>query len=138
MAMVTSAIANGGKMMQPYMVSEILDKDGREVYKAKNKVLSDVTSKENAETMRDMMVGVVNQGTGKGAYINGIQVAGKTGTTDKTDGLIDAWFVGFAPAYDPEIAVAIVIEDSEDTGGVTVAPIARGLMLDIFNQVNLN
>lgn len=138
MAMVASAIANEGKMMQPYMVSEILNEDGKKIYQAKNKVLSDVTSKETAETMRDMMVEVVNKGTGKGAYIDGIQVAGKTGTTDKTDGLIDAWFVGFAPAYDPEIAVAIVVENSEDTGGVTVAPIARGLMLDIFNQVNLN
>ncbi len=138
MAMVTSAIANEGKMMQPYMVSKILDKDGKRVYKAKNKVLSEVTNKENAEAIRDMMVGVVNEGTGTGAYINGIQVAGKTGTADKENGFIDAWFVGFAPAYDPKIAVAIVIEDAADTGGITAAPIARGLMLDIFNQVNLD
>lgn len=84
------------------------------------------------------MVDVVNEGTGKAAYIDGIQVAGKTGTADKSNGLIDAWFVGFAPAYDPQIAVAIVVEDANDTGGVTVAPIARNLLVDIFNQVNLN
>ncbi|MDU1829230.1 penicillin-binding transpeptidase domain-containing protein, partial [Anaerococcus sp.] len=138
MAMVTSAIANDGKMMQPYMVAEIISKDDKKIYKAKEKVLSKVTDKDTAETIRDMMVDVVNEGTGKAAYINGIQVAGKTGSADKSNGLIDAWFVGFAPAYDPQIAVAIVLEDSRDTGGVTAAPIARDLMFDIFNQVKLN
>lgn len=138
MAMVTSAIANDGKMMQPYMVAEIINKDNKKIYKAKKKVLSEVTDKDSAQTIRDMMVDVVNEGTGKAAYINGIQVAGKTGSADKSNGLIDAWFVGFAPAYDPQIAVAIVLEDSKDTGGVSAAPIARGLMFDIFNQVKLN
>ncbi len=138
MAMVTSTIANEGKMMQPRLVSEIVAKDGDVVKKSKPTVLSEVTSKANADTIRDLMVAAVNEGTGTGAYIEGIQVAGKTGTTDKNNGFIDAWFVGFAPAYDPKIAIAIVIENSEDTGGVTVAPIARNLIIDIFNQVNLD
>ncbi len=138
MAMVTSTIANGGLMMQPRLVDSIANKDGDTIFKSKEKLLSDVTGGVKANTLRDYMVDVVNEGTGTGAYINGIQVAGKTGTTDKDNGFIDAWFVGFAPAYDPKIAVAIVVENSADTGGVTVAPIARNLILDIFNQVNLD
>lgn len=138
MAMVTSTIANGGIMMQPRLVASVTNKDGETILKSKAKMLSDVTSGSKANTLRDYMVDVVNEGTGTGAYINGIQVAGKTGTTDKNNGFIDAWFVGFAPAYDPKIAVAIVVENSADTGGVTVAPIARNLILDIFNQVKLD
>lgn len=138
MAMVTSTIANDGVMMQPKLVKTITDKEEKNVYKAKDEKLSIVTSKRNANNIRDMMVDVVNEGTGRAAYIDGIQVAGKTGTTDKSNGFIDAWFVGFAPAYDPKIAVAIVIEDAADTGGITVAPIARNLLVDIFNQVNLD
>lgn len=138
MAMVVSTIANEGKMMQPKLVDNITDKDGKVIYESKAEVLSEVTSKKSADTIRDLMVAAVNEGTGQAAYIQGIQVAGKTGTTDKNNGFIDAWFVGFAPAYDPKIAIAIVVENSEDTGGVTVAPIARNLLLDIFNQVNLD
>ena len=138
MAMVTSTIANGGVMMQPRLVKTITDKEGKELYEAKEEKLSIVTSQRRANNIRDMMVDVVNEGTGKAAYIDGIQVAGKTGTTDKSNGFIDAWFVGFAPAYDPQIAIAIVVEDAADTGGVTVAPIARNLMRDIFNQVRID
>lgn len=138
MAMVTSTIANGGVMMKPRLVSTITDKDDNVVYENKKEILSKVTSMTDANTIRDLMVDVVNEGTARGAYIDGIQVAGKTGTTDKANGFIDAWFVGFAPAYDPKIAVAIVVENSADTGGVTVAPIAGNLIRDIFNQVNLD
>lgn len=138
MAMVASTIANDGVMMQPRLVSEIIDKDDKKIYQSRPTILSEVTSKTNANTIRDMMVDVVNEGTGTGAYINGIQVAGKTGTTDKASGFIDAWFVGFAPAYDPKIAIAIVVENADDTGGVVVAPIARNLIVDIFNQIRLD
>lgn len=138
MAMVTSTIANNGVMMKPRLVSNVTDKDGKVVFKNKEEELSKALSIKNANIIRDLMVDVVNQGTGQAAKINGIDVAGKTGTADKSNGFIDAWFVGFAPAYDPKIAVAIVVENSQDTGGVTVAPIARNLMVDIFNQVNLD
>ena len=138
MAMITSTIANGGVMMKPRLVSTITDKDENVIYENKKEILSKVTNMTNANTIRDLMVDVVNEGTAKGAYVDGIQVAGKTGTADKANGFIDAWFVGFAPAYDPKIAVAIVVENSADTGGVTVAPIAGNLIRDIFNQVNLD
>ena len=125
-------------MMKPRLVSTITDKDNNVIYENKKEILSKVTNMINANTIRDLMVDVVNEGTAKGAYVDGIQVAGKTGTADKSNGFIDAWFVGFAPAYDPKIAVAIVVENSADTGGVTVAPIAGNLIRDIFNQVNLD
>lgn len=137
MAMMVSSIASEGKMMKPRLVSSITNKEGETLWESEKEVLSKVTSVENANIIRDMMVDVVNEGTAKGAYIQGIQLAGKTGTVDKNDGLIDSWFVGFAPAYDPKIAIAIVIENSTDAAGVTVAPIARNLIFDIFNQVNL-
>ena len=138
MAMITSAIANNGKMMQPRLVKKIVDKDGKVVSERKAKVLSEVTSPDTANIIRDMMVAVVNYGTGTSAYLDSVQIAGKTGTADKENGLLDAWFVGFAPAYDPNLAIALVVEDSEDTGGVAAAPIARDIIREIYQNVNIN
>lgn len=106
--------------------------------KKKGKVLSQVTSEENANIIRDMMVAVVSEGTGTGAYLDYMQVAGKTGTADKNNGLLDAWFVGFAPAYNPKLAIALVVEDSTDTGGESAAPIARDIISEIYNNINLD
>ena len=135
MTMVTSAIANNGVMMKPRLVDSITNKDEKIIYESKNEILSKATSEKTANEIRDMMVEVVNNGTGQGAFIDWVQLAGKTGTADKTDGNIDAWFVGFAPAYEPKIAFSIVIEDSQGTGGEVAAPIARNIIRDIFNQV---
>lgn len=135
MAMITSAIANEGKMMQPRLVTKVVDKDGKIVEEKKEKVLSEVTSVENANIIRDMMVSVVNEGTGTSAYLDSVQIAGKTGTADKENNLLDAWFVGFAPAYDPDIAIALVVEDSDDTGGVVAAPIARDIISAIYQTI---
>lgn len=135
MAMITSAIANEGKMMQPRLVTKVVDKDGKIIEEKKEKVLSEVTSVENANIIRDMMVSVVNEGTGTSAYLDSVQIAGKTGTADKENNLLDAWFVGFAPAYDPDIAIALVVEDSDDTGGVVAAPIARDIISAIYQKI---
>lgn len=135
MAMITSAIANEGKMMQPRLVTKVVDKDGKIIEEKKEKVLSEVTSVENANIIRDMMVSVVNEGTGTSAYLDSVQIAGKTGTADKENNLLDAWFVGFAPAYDPDIAIALVVEDSDDTGGVVAAPIARDIISAIYQTI---
>ncbi|WP_306484285.1 penicillin-binding protein 2 [Anaerococcus sp.] len=135
MAMITSAIANEGKMMQPRLVSKVVDKDGKIIEEKKDKVLSEVTSVENANYIRDLMVSVVNEGTGTSAYLDSIQIAGKTGTADKENNLLDAWFVGFAPAYDPDIVIALVVEDSDDTGGVVAAPIARDILSTIYQTI---
>lgn len=135
MAMITSAIANEGKMMQPRLVTKVVDKDGKIIEEKKDKVLSEVTSVENANYIRDMMVSVVNEGTGTSAYLDSVQIAGKTGTADKENNLLDAWFVGFAPAYDPDIVIALVVEDSYDTGGVVAAPIARDILSTIYQTI---
>ena len=135
MAMITSAIANEGKMMQPRLVTKVVDKDGKIIEEKKDKVLSEVTSVENANYIRDMMVSVVNEGTGTSAYLDSVQIAGKTGTADKENNLLDAWFVGFAPAYDPDIVIALVVEDSDDTGGVVAAPIARDILSSIYQTI---
>ncbi len=135
MSMITSAIANEGKMMQPRLVTKVVDKDGKIIEEKKEKVLSEVTSVENANIIRDMMVSVVNEGTGTSAYLDSVQIAGKTGTADKENNLLDAWFVGFAPAYDPDIAIALVVEDSDDTGGVVAAPIARDIISAIYQTI---
>ncbi len=135
MAMITSAIANEGKMMQPRLVTKVIDKDGKIIEEKKDKVLSEVTSVENANYIRDMMVSVVNEGTGTSAYLDSVQIAGKTGTADKENNLLDAWFVGFAPAYDPDLAIALVVEDSDDTGAVVPAPIARDIISEIYQTI---
>ena len=138
MAMIASSIANEGKMMKPRLVRKVVDEDGKIIEEKKSEVLSEVTSTEDANYIRDLMVAVVNEGTGSKAYLDSIQVAGKTGTADKNNGLLDAWFVGFAPAYNPKLAIALVFEDSDDTGGETAAPIARDIISDIYENVNLD
>lgn len=136
MTMITSAIANNGVMMKPRLVDKITNKEEKVIYESENEILSKATSEKTANEIRDMMVEVVNNGTGQAAFIDWVQVAGKTGTADKADGNVDSWFVGFAPAYEPKIAFSIVIEDSQGTGGEVAAPIARNIIRDIFNQVS--
>lgn len=138
MAMITSAIANNGVMMRPRLVDKITNKEKEVIFEADNEILSKATSEKTANAIRDMMVEVVNSGTGTSAYLNWVQLAGKTGTADKADGKVDAWFVGFAPAYEPKIAFALVVEDSQGTGGEVAAPLARNIVRDIFNTISFN
>ncbi|WP_049691081.1 peptidoglycan D,D-transpeptidase FtsI family protein [Anaerococcus jeddahensis] len=138
MAMIASTIANDGKMMQPKLVKNVVNKDGKVVKESKSEVLSDVTSSDIANTIRDYMVDVVNYGTANKAYLQSIQIAGKSGTVDKKGGGVDVWFVGFAPAYDPKLAFAIVIEDSDEVAGEITVPIGGEMINSIINNVNLN
>lgn len=138
MAMIASTIANNGKMMQPRLVKNVVDKDGKVLKESKSEVLSDVTSVEITNTIRDCMVDVVNQGTARSAYLQSVQIAGKSGTVDKEDGGLDVWFIGFAPAYDPKLAFAIVIEDSNLMSGEVATPIGGQLIDSIVKNVNLN
>lgn len=138
MAMVTSAIANNGQMMAPILVKSVVNKDGKVIKEKQPQVLSDVTSSENSQKIRDLMVGVINEGTGKSAFQSGVQIAGKTGTADRENGSTDAWFVGFAPAYDPKISIVIILENDGSTGGQSAAPIGGALIRDITYSINLN
>ncbi|SCG83061.1 peptidoglycan glycosyltransferase [Proteiniborus sp. DW1] len=128
MAMAASAIGNQGEMVRPILVKEIIDSNNRVLKKYRTEVISKVTTPEIAEQLKSMMVDVVEKGTGKNARISNMQVAGKTGTAENESGKEHAWFIGFAPADDPKVAVAVVIESSGKTGGVEAAPIARDLM----------
>lgn len=138
MAMIASTIANDGKMMQPRLVRNVVNKDGKVVKESKSEVLSDVTSSDIANTIRDYMVDVVNYGTANKAYLQSVQIAGKSGTVDKKGGGVDVWFVGFAPAYDPKLAFAIVVEDSDEIAGGVAVPIGGEMINSIINNVNLN
>lgn len=135
MAVVASAIANGGVMMRPRLVTEIRDPQGRVVTRFEPEELSSPISTQTAEDLTDMMVSVVGPtGTASGAAIRGIQVAGKTGTAQHGEGKDPhAWFVAFAPAEDPQIAVAVIVLDggslnADATGGQLSAPVAKQII----------
>ena len=136
MAMVASSIANDGIMVKPILIKEILDKNGKTLETMETDTLSTVTDSVNANKVKDMMKGVVSSGTGKNASINNVSVAGKTGTAEVDGKDSHSWFIGFAPAEDPKIAIAVVLEESGLTGGQGAAPIARDLMIHGLNNIN--
>lgn len=133
-AMVSAGIANGGVVMSPQMIRSVRGADLEVVSSPKPQRLGRAVSEGTAKALTQMMEGVVEDGTGTGAKIPGVAVAGKTGTAEHGPGAApDAWFTAFAPAGDPEIAVAVVVEDgggngSEASGGRTAAPIAKRMI----------
>jgi penicillin-binding protein A len=128
MAMVASAVANKGELMEPRLWSKVIDSDGRED-DLKPERQSRVMSEDTAAQLTSMMEDVVNEGTGGAAALANDQVAGKTGTAEITlDGVNQAWFIGFAPAADPRIAVAATVERTSGEGGTVAAPIAQQVL----------
>jgi peptidoglycan glycosyltransferase len=133
MAEVVAAIANGGRQMKPQIWSRVVDPDGRVTDRLDPSEYSQPISEETAAELNTAMQGVVTEGTGTNAAIPGVAVAGKTGTAetpfnDSCGGGSDenqAWFIGFAPAEDPEIAIAATVECTEQFGGDVAAPIFR-------------
>jgi penicillin-binding protein A len=134
MALVAAAIGNGGVEMQPRLVTEARDPTGQVIAEFAPQEFSQPLSAANAAALTQMMVGVVESGTGTAAQIPGVTVAGKTGTAQHGEGEDPhAWFVSFAPAEAPEVAVAVIVLDggslsSEATGGQLAAPIARAVL----------
>ncbi len=133
-AMVTAAIANKGVMMKPYLQQTVRSPDLSVVSQTEATELGTPISASTAATLTEMMIDVVKSGTGTKAQISGVTVAGKSGTAQTTeDAAPHAWFTAFAPAEDPEVAVAVVVENggslgSEATGGAVAAPIARDVL----------
>ncbi len=121
MALTGCAIANGGSIMQPYLVEGIYNADGQRSYTATPRLLQKATDAATAERVKTVLEGVVNEGTGTAANVSGAQVAGKTGTAERGDGTSDSWFVGMAPAENPSIVVAIVIEKGDSGQGAARA-----------------
>ena len=129
MAMVAGGVANGGVVMEPYVVQRIRAPDGTVIRKTKPHDLGRAVSPQTAATLTEMMTQVVQSGTGTAAQIPGVQVAGKTGTAETgVAGRNTVWFITFAPADDPKVAVAVVLEGQSGTGGQLAAPIAKTVL----------
>ena len=127
MAMLASTFANKGIIMKPYVVQKITAPDGSILKETSPSVWLSPVDEKLAQLVAGMMVSVVNEGTGSAAALRGIQVAGKTGTAENPHGAPHAWFIGFAPADDPQIAIAVIIENAGSGGGVA-APVARQVL----------
>ena len=139
-----NTIANGGKLMQPYVVDAHLDADGNVVHKTVPTMKRQVVSEKTASTVAGMMEQVVSVGTGKNAYVAGYHVAGKTGTSEKIGpngptGEYIASFAGFAPADNPQISILIAIDEpvGEHGGGKVAAPIAGILLEKVLTYLNI-
>ena len=127
MALSGCAIANGGKIMVPYIVESASMPSGTNVYTHKEKILSRAIDREVAARVGKMMEKCVESGTGTGATVSGIKVAGKTGTAENS-GLDHAWFVSYAPAENPKIVVCAMVENAGNTGGAVCAPMVREII----------
>jgi penicillin-binding protein A len=130
MAEVAAAVANGGKLMKPHFTDRIVDTDGRTVERIKPAVQSSVMKPSTASAVTAMMEGVVNSGTGTQAQIPGVRVAGKTGTAETQIGKTtnNVWFIAFAPADNPRVAIAVTLEHQIGFGGDLAAPVAKTVM----------
>jgi peptidoglycan glycosyltransferase len=131
MAMVASAVANKGKLVKPHITDRVVDPDGRTAERVKPEAFSEVMKPSTAAAVGQMMSDVVKEGSGTAAALEGIEVAGKTGTAEiiAAQDVNQVWFIGFAPARDPRVAIAVTIERTAGgTGGEVAAPIAKQVM----------
>ncbi|HLS27000.1 MAG TPA: penicillin-binding transpeptidase domain-containing protein [Beutenbergiaceae bacterium] len=139
-AMVSAAIANDGVLMEPYLIDTERGPNLQVTSQTEPNELGEPLSASSAAQLRQMMVNVVENGTGTAGQISGVSVAGKTGTAESgTDAPQHAWFTAFAPAEDPQVAVAVVVEHGgaqgdEATGGRTAAPIAAAVMQAVMDR----
>lgn len=146
--MITAACAvvNGGRLMRPYLVEAILDSEGAVVETISPKVIANPISEQTSATMRDLLGGVVAEGGGKNAQVDGWSVGGKTGTAQiYKDGRIEknlhiGSFVGFAPVEDPKVAVLVIVDEAQvkpDYGGTTAAPFASQILSEILPMLGV-
>jgi peptidoglycan glycosyltransferase len=122
MALVGATVASGGAEPRPYLVRSVRYAGGEDT--TGPGTIATPISSDVAGQLREMMIATVQRGTGTAASLPGVQVAGKTGTATNPAGTSHAWFVAFAPAEAPRVAVAIVVENA-GYGGAVAAPIAR-------------
>lgn len=139
MALSAAAVANNGQIMQPHAADRVTDADDNTVKTIDPKPWRTAMTPDVAATVKTMMVSVVEGGTGTAAQIPGVSVAGKTGTAQNQTGAPHAWFVGFAPAEDPQVVVAVMVEHggsvgSEATGGRVAAPIAAQMIRMVLGR----
>lgn len=142
-----AAVANDGKLMKPYLVKQVIDNEGNIIKSVEPKVIREVISPEVASQLRLILEGVVSDGTGKNAFIEGYRVAGKTGTAQKvspTGGYMAneyvASFIGFAPADKPQIACVVVVDAPQGYpyyGGWVAAPVFKEIMKDTLRYLEV-
>ncbi len=130
MLLVGATIANGGLVPRPYLVQRVVAHDGSVVFQTRPQTLGRAIKPQTASELNQMMQSVVQAGTGTAAQIPGVAVAGKTGTAETAvNRVYDAWFVCFAPADNPRVAVAVIVENQANGfGGAVAAPIAKAVM----------
>jgi peptidoglycan glycosyltransferase len=134
-AMTTAAIANDGVLMQPTLVERVIAPDLTVIEPFQEEVFSEPISAETAATMKALMVNNVSNGAASNARISGVDVGGKTGTAQNGEGVANTlWFTGFAPADDPQIAIAVVVENGQGFGDSVASPIARKVIEAVLNK----
>ena len=133
MAMLAGAFANGGSMMLPYMVDEVVSPGGVVLRKAEPVKWREVTTRQRAGLISSFMENAVQNGTGSGAAVPGVRVTGKTGTAENASGAEHGWFIGTAELPGRTIAFCIIVENSGG-GGSAAAPIARQLIINLQNR----
>ena len=136
MAEVAAAVANHGTLMVPHLTSRVVEAEGRTVQTISPRVQSVVMKPSTATAVRTMMEAVVNEGTGTAAQIPGVQVAGKTGTaqTQFGDAINNVWFIAFAPAADPRVAVAVTLKAVPGEGATYAAPVAKAVIESLLHD----
>src|SRR5699024_7701208 len=135
-----NALANGGKLMKPRLVSQLIDSEGNVMLKNEPEIIRQVISKATSDTMMEMMESVVTNGTGTSAYVPGYKVAGKTGTAQKiidgryAPGKYIGSFIAAAPADNPQISVLVIVDEPVGVyyGGSVAAPVAGKLIEEIL------
>lgn len=145
MACALSAIANGGKLMKPRIIQSIQDKHGEMIKEYQPAVVRQVMSETTAATMRDILSGVVEDGTGQLAKVDGYDVGGKTGTSQKIENgtyshsKFIASFIGFAPVKDPKIVVVVMLDQPHPLyfGGVVAAPVFSRVVRDTLRYMDI-
>ena len=149
MVTAVSAVANGGTLLEPHIVKEIINADGTVAQSFGRTEVRQVISQQTSDTMKEMLESVVTLGTGKNAYVAGYRVAGKTGTTEKiadmnqtgADDLYVTSFVAFAPADNPQIAVLVLLDMptvGNISGGINTAPIVRRFMEEALPYLDID
>jgi stage V sporulation protein D (sporulation-specific penicillin-binding protein) len=144
MITAVNAVANNGILMRPHILSQVIGQDGRVAERTEPAPVRQVVSAETSRLMREFLEECVNQGTGSNAYVKGYNVAGKTGTSQKRDipdsderGLYVVSFAGFAPSYDPQVAILVMLDEpglnrSQRMGGYMAAPVAGRILADVL------
>ena len=132
MALIADAFANDGKIMQPYLVEQVLTAEGTPLYEANPAVACTATTAERAAIIDSYMADVVAAGTGTAAHVEGVRVTGKTGTAENASGTDHAWFIGSAERGGHKIVMAILVEEG-GFGGRAAAGIARTVIQNYFD-----